>query len=202
MAKLPGLIFVVGVALGGCGDDSTSTPDLSLTLDLAGAPDCATYCTTIEAACVLGSDGGDYTQYPSTTACLAYCTKNAAWPAGSTSDVRMNTLGCRLGHASIAKATPASACVVAGPSGGNVCGSWCDNYCQLMQKNCTGANAIYDPATCMSKCATMPATGQPGDTVGNTVQCRIYHLGVAFDDPVTHCPHGRTLLDNSTGPCQ
>jgi hypothetical protein len=96
---------------------------------------------------------------------------------------------------------PATECANAGPSGNNVCGSWCENFCYLMEKNCTGSNAIYDAATCMQKCATMPATGTAGDVSGDTVQCRIYHMGVAFDDPVTHCPHGRTLADNPDGPC-
>jgi hypothetical protein len=132
--------------------------------------------------------------------CADYCENAAGWPAtGSGSSV-----ACRQQQlASIASAADVKArCDAAGPSGNNVCGSWCDNFCQLMLKNCTGGNAIYDAATCMTKCATMPSTGLPGDVTGNTVQCRIYHMGVAFDDPVTHCPHGRTIADNPNGPCQ
>ena len=27
------------------------------------------------------------------------------------------------------------------------------------------------------------------DTAGDSLACRLYHATVAYDDPVTHCPH-------------
>jgi hypothetical protein len=194
--------LAAAAALAGCGDDSASGADLGTpALDMAASgAACAAYCDAVQGACAASSDGGALTQYMSGSDCLDYCDNAAAWPAGASG----NTLGCRLAQATAAAtgSDVAAHCAAAGPSGDNVCGSWCDNFCQLMLKNCTGANAIYDAATCMTKCASMPATGKPGDVTGNTVQCRIYHMGVAFHDPVTHCPHGRTLADNPSGPCQ
>jgi hypothetical protein len=198
------LLLLVGAAcLGGCGDDTTAKPDMSAaTGDMSAASAaCALYCGTMTRACTGGNDAGTFIQYQDEASCIHYCNGNGDWPAGTTGASSGNTLACRGAHAEAALANPAGECANAGPSGNNVCGGWCENYCYLMEKNCTGANAIYDAATCLQKCATMPSNGNPGDVDGDTVQCRIYHMGVAFDDPTTHCPHGRTLADNPNGPC-
>ena len=198
------LLFLINA--GGCGDDTTAKPDMSVAdIDMlvTASAGCALYCDVITKACSGGNDAGSFAQftYPDESSCIAYCNGNGDWPAGTTGASTGNTLACRGTHAEAALNNPATECANAGPSGNNVCGSWCENFCYLMEKNCTGSNAIYDAATCMQKCATMPATGTAGDVSGDTVQCRIYHMGVAFDDPVTHCPHGRTLADNPDGPC-
>jgi hypothetical protein len=194
----------IGCFAVGCGDDTTSnTIDMSIAHDLSasGAPTCSAYCTKIQASCTGSGDAGSNAQYTDSTSCNNYCMTAAAWPAGTAADTSGNTLGCRLYHAGAAASDPVTHCPHAGPTGGNVCGTWCDNYCQLMAKNCTGSNAVYDAATCMTKCMTIPTTGKPNDTSGNTVQCRIYHLGVAATDAATHCPHSKTLADLPTGPC-
>ena len=201
--------FLAIIAIGcfgvGCGDDTTSTSglDMSVAHDLASgnAPTCATYCAKIEMNCTASGDGGGNAQYADTATCTSYCMTAAGWPAGMIGDTSGNTIGCRLYHAGAAAADPVTHCPHAGPTGGNVCGTWCEHYGQLMAKNCTGSNAVYDAATCMTKCATIPTTGQPNDTTGNTIQCRIYHLGAAAGDPVLHCPHAKTATDLPTGPC-
>ena len=202
--------FLAVVAIGcfavGCGDDTTSgSGDMSVAHDMAGgtAPTCGAYCAKIQMNCTASGDGGGgNAQYPDVNTCTSYCMNAAGWPAGTSADTSGNTLGCRLYHAGAAAADPVLHCPHAGPTGGKVCGSLCENYCQLMAKNCTGANAIYDMATCMSNCTMIPDNGQPNDTTGNSVQCRIYHLGVAAADPVTHCPHSRIITDPMfTGPC-
>ena len=67
--------------------------------------------------------------------------------------------------------------------------SLCEQYCILAELNCDGANKIdFGPQPCEAQCGTWPE-GDPGDTLGNSVQCRLYHLGVAALDPETHCPH-------------
>ncbi len=203
--RIGSALLTLALFVGGCGDDSSmsTSMDLSAGVDMAGGgPTCAAYCSKIQMTCNMASDGGGGTeQYPNVATCMTYCSMVAAWPAGMTGDQSGNTVGCRLYHASAAAANPTLHCPHAGPTGGNVCGTWCDNYCQLMAKNCTGANAVYDAATCMTKCATIPTTGNPGDTSGNSVQCRIDHLGFAFADPAMHCPHAKTLADLPTGPC-
>ncbi len=161
----------------------------TLSID-GGAPTCESYCADITAACT-----GDNAQYADADACLAYCT-NSQLPIGATGDVDGNSLGCRTYHAGVAAQTdPAVHCIHAGPSGGDICGSWCDNYCHLAANNCSDGDALFgDDAACADACALYPLNGDAGDTVGNSVQCRIYHLGVAGDDtgagPTVHCPHG------------
>jgi len=205
--RLAFALLAVGCFASGCGDDTTTSSggDMSIAHDLAGggsAPTCAAYCAKIEMNCTAGSgDGGGHEQYADVATCTSYCMTAADWPAGMTGDTSGNTIGCRLYHAGAAAADPTTHCPHAGPTGGNVCGSWCDNYCQLMAKNCTGSNAVYDAATCMTKCATIPTSGQVNDTTGNSIQCRIYHLGVAASDPATHCAHAKTVTDNPTTPC-
>ncbi len=154
-------------------------------------PTCADYCAAITAACT-----GDQAQYSDESECYSYCSAWGAFPKGSVADTSGNTLGCRLYHAGVAATeAPTIHCPHAGPSGGGVCGNWCDGYCHLALKNCKGGNTLYaSEADCQSACADFPATGSPGDTGGDNVQCRIYHLGLAGSDWPTsagiHCSHG------------
>src|SRR5690606_610121 len=72
------------------------------------------------------------------------------------------------------------------------CGSWCETYCTAALEVCTGDDAIYgDMAECMTACAPLDDEGDPGATLGDTVQCRIYHLtaALASGDTTMHCPH-------------
>jgi hypothetical protein len=66
----------------------------------------------------------------------------------------------------------------------------CPSYCNLIQTNCTGANAQYpDLGHCLGSCASF-APGALGDMSGNTLGCRIYHAGVpSMTTPATHCVH-------------
>lgn len=182
----------------GCDDDTTSSADMSIAHDLAtgNAPTCAAYCAKIQMNCT-GGDAGGNEQYASESACNTYCTSAAAWPAGMIGDTSGNTIGCRLYHAGAAAADPVTHCPHAGPTGGAVCGSLCENYCQLMAKNCTGVNAVYDPTTCMSKCTMLGDKGHANDTSGNTVQCRITYLGLAATDP-TKCVNAFQVGDGAT----
>jgi hypothetical protein len=67
----------------------------------------------------------------------------------------------------------------------------CEEYCDVLFQGCNGNLAQYDtPSECMEVCATLPRDGMDGDVSGNSIQCRIYHAGVAVDtDPGFHCPH-------------
>ena len=154
-------------------------------------PSCADYCTIITANCQ-GADA----QYADADACVAYCETQAALPVGASSDTAGNTVGCRMYHAGVAgMGEPGVHCPHAGPSGGDVCGTWCDNYCHLSGLNCIGDDTLYsDNAECLTGCDAFAADGAPGDTEGDSVQCRIYHLGVAGSEAdgsaALHCPHG------------
>ncbi|MCZ6652139.1 MAG: hypothetical protein O7D91_03840, partial [Planctomycetota bacterium] len=152
---------------------------------------CYGYCVVISTNCT-----GAYAQYSSPDACLAYCNDWAQLPAGSDTDTSVNTIGCRIYHAESAETSGDYAfhCPHAGPSGGNYCGTWCENYCYLAMLNCTGSSQLYgDLPECMDACAFFPDDGMPNDTSGDTVQCRIHHLGQAGSSPGVddfHCPHG------------
>ncbi len=160
-------------------------------IDAAPAPTCEDYCSTIQSACTAEP------QYANETVCVAHCEMFGQIPLGTSADMSGHTVGCRTYHATVAVAqnAPEIHCPHAGPSGGDVCGSWCENYCHLAMLNCTGSVALYSSETeCFATCAQIPATGRANDTSGDTVQCRIHHLGLAGTEPptsqATFCPVG------------
>jgi hypothetical protein len=57
----------------------------------------------------------------------------------------------------------------------------CATYCDGMTRICTGANAQYaSAAQCRTACnATTWACGDPGDTMGNSLFCRLAHMALA-----------------------
>lgn len=119
----------------------------------------------------------------------------AAMPAGAPGAMAGNSLECRSYHVGVAgngsAGSPATHCPHAGPDGAGACGTSCEHYCDVVQYDCTGANAVYaDRPACLAACATLDASGTPGDTSGDSVQCRTYHATAAvFLGLATHCPH-------------
>jgi hypothetical protein len=66
----------------------------------------------------------------------------------------------------------------------------CNYYCTNIIATCkTTNNQFEDMATCMSMCANYPNDAGAGIQTGDSLACRMYHLGAAMSDPVTHCPH-------------
>lgn len=163
---------------GGCtGDDPADPP-----------PDiCATYCIEMTKACT-----GANRQYRSEEECRSAC---ALLPPGTPDDVGLNTVGCRL------KQARAAQCVAAGPYGGETCGSRCEAYCDIVEKNCIaklGApNAPYaSKSDCLESCGRDytfdPAVGEGPDIpflAGDNLNCREHHLILAISDPSGHCGH-------------
>lgn len=149
------------------------------------APTCAAYCASITSHCTGGS-----AQYASEQACFELCTaEGLGWAVGTLADQTGNTLGCRSYHADAAAND--DHCAHAGPTGGGACGDYCDVYCDAALANCTEANQLFaDAASCHAACARFPVAGDVNDRDGNTVQCRLYHLGAARAEPAVHCPHG------------
>jgi cysteine-rich repeat protein len=80
--------------------------------------------------------------------------------------------------------------VGADPADTTQCLPTCENYCDLMLATCDAGNQQYASiAECLETCADFPA-GTAGATDGDSLACRMYHLGVATTtDPATHCPH-------------
>ncbi len=166
----------------------------------AAAPTCEAYCKVVVANCT-----GDNSQYKDEAECNNYCKTLGKLPVGAADDKAGNTVGCRTYHATAAKDDPKTHCSHAGKSGGNACGTWCDNYCHLADKSCLVAKQEMDVDTgsCLTKCKGLKDGGKANDAAGDTVQCRIYHLGVAGTDEANakiHCPHGKIAPAAGT-PC-
>ena len=152
-----------------------SMPDADLT------PTCANYCAAFEAACTNAATD----EFASSAACESYCTTNAI-PMGNPEDSSGNTIGCRTTHAGLAPGNQTVHCPHAGQTGGNVCGTWCENYCHLAATRCTGGNQITFAVDCMTDCSAMTVgAGAPlAEADTDTVQCRIQQLAVV---PTANC---------------
>lgn len=148
-------------------------------------PTCAAYCASVTQNCTGGA-----AQYASEADCVAFCdANNLTWGVGTTADAAGNTLGCRQYHAGAAAND--DHCAHAGPTGGGACGTYCDVYCDAALNNCTADNQLYaDTETCHAICEHFPDNGNVNAAEGDSVQCRLYHLGAAKAAPADHCAHG------------
>lgn len=165
-------------------------------------PNCTDYCQLVLASC--GTDE-EYSPYPNASVCKAMCQTWAGFPAGKEGDQSGNSIGCRAYHAAVAADEPETHCEHAGPAGGNVCGEWCDNYCHLAMRNCTGNNAQYDSLNdCLAVCDVIPDEGIIGEKTGDSLQCRMSHLVAAGTEPpasaVASCADGGELSPACTQP--
>jgi hypothetical protein len=152
-------------------------------------PNCSTYCDAIATACT-----GANAQYENDMACQMYCLMSVTWDPGNLGQSDVNTIGCREHHALLAEdGDAATNCAYASPSGGDQCGTWCENYCQIAMSNCTGGNQLYNnESACLTSCESFDASGDAGDTSGDTLQCRITYAGKAGgwgNVAVTNCPN-------------
>jgi hypothetical protein len=155
---------------------------------------CAAYCDFYTSTC--SAQAGALDKATCNSLCKALTKTDTAnqGMAGATSG---DSIACREYHSCAASMTAANLpvhCPHASIwSGGDTCGTNCDAYCQIETTVCTGANAAFGGMNeCLSKCGAWAATGKAGDTSGNTIQCREYHLGVASTsdaNAMTHCPH-------------
>jgi hypothetical protein len=148
-------------------------------------PSCDSYCDLVTRHCF-----GEFALYSSEEACSEYCHFVADFDEGILGETSGNTLACRIHYGNaVGLDDPEAGCAAAGPAGGNVCGSWCDNYCDLAMKNCDGENALYDSRdSCMDACADLPVDDSSDALTGDAVQCRIDILGgPAYVNPELYC---------------
>ena len=154
----------------GCVDSGMVSP---VCADLL--PRCESYCTAITAYCT-----GVNAQYGSYSECMATCTEAPKIPLGdytaSTTQAE-NTVACRLHSARLSYFTDQGLrCEFAGLSGGNHCGTLCQNYCFLQSKGCDGGGYAYsgnpDDVQCLTECNGWSQQGAPGDTASDTAYCR------------------------------
>jgi hypothetical protein len=191
-------LYHAGVALTDAASATTHCPHAGG----SGATVCGTKCENLCNVVPFHCTGTNLGWAPTT--CMAFC--SSLPPGGNANATDGNSIDCRIYHASAGKALNQLDvhCPHSSPSGGSVCGSYCENYCYLSLTHCTGANShnYTDNAACMTACNAFNQTGKPGDTDGNTVQCRIYHIqaGKALNQLDVHCPHAAMNPAAST-PC-
>ena len=137
-----------------------------------------TFCSQYQSTCV---DAGHSLAY---TDCA---TEYNAMTAGTDGDVSGDTAACREYHLGVAMTTdPSVHCPHAGPSGGDVC---VPPFCATYQSTCVDAGHSLAYQNCAVELTSM-STGAEGDTTGDTIACREYHLSVAAaQDPAVHCLH-------------
>ena len=77
-------------------------------------------------------------------------------------------------------------------------GLTCDAYCALYESGCADFNEYDNTEACLAQCAQWPL-GTEGATDGDSLACRLYHVGVAnMADANVHCPHASP---NGAGVC-
>ena len=65
----------------------------------------------------------------------------------------------------------------------------CQRYCDLIVEGCVeGIRQYANREECLTTCALYPP-GEPGDEVGNSLSCRLYHAELALEEPDPHCYH-------------
>ncbi len=161
--------------------DSESEP-----FDPDEVPSCERYCEIVLEACP-SSEDSNYAVFDSVFSCVRQCQQ---FPEGEPGDATGNSRACRATHAQFALQFPGERgfeCPAAGPGGDGVCGTNCEGYCALMGGLCAGSLE----EDCMAQCLEVPDTGGYDTSIieGNSLQCRLYHLGAATVSPNFHCAH-------------
>jgi hypothetical protein len=219
MAKLAALVLLLAgasSALGACQaiagiEERTYQP---VTAGAAGADpnqppsqECVDYCEKAKTTCHTALDGTDVpggVLYLTDEACLATCQQLL--------NADPKSISCRVQQLRSVSTgeDPDRYCANAGPGGNGVCGSNCQNYCQLFKGVCREQFEKYAPtsegddgiATCVSKCAGLTDTGYfdttksaTGNYFGDTLQCRLVHTCSSIVDSTLsianspHCQH-------------
>ncbi len=127
---------------------------------------------------------------------------------GTPGEMTGATLACREHWAAQSATDPSAHCPKAGPAGGAVCGSSCDNFCTLSQAVCSGGDAVYaDIFSCIeTDCLGWPDANEPYSAdptdVTDSFRCRLYQLSLAATDATLCDAHGGpNALDGTSTIC-
>ncbi len=150
---------------------------------------CADYCNTVQTNCM-----GAVAVYPPATEDFDFCAAVCALLPQTGPEDGDNNIPCRIKNAQLATVEQDVQCPAAGPGGDGVCGTNCEAFCLLLEAECqANFNGLYTgQADCRAKCtAEIPDPGGYSINVyeGPTIQCRLYHLTVATEQPNVHCHH-------------
>ncbi len=165
--------------------------------------DCETWCGLLAANCAAkDAIGADFEalskgQFKN---CPSWCKDIADYDPGTIGHPAANTLACRIHHAQQAAASATAAqnhCQVAGPTGGGVCGTLCQNYCHLMDQVCDGA--YKNETSCLLECS-----GARGQYDGK-VQCLLSQVLTAALDgqtkAIADACAASTVVNSKTSAC-
>jgi hypothetical protein len=143
------------------------------TVDLRAVA-CAAYCVDNMDACT-GADA----QYINENSCNAYCNTFTPFPFGEADTTSGNSIECRRVHSGIARDSGQTGvhCPHTGYTGGNTCGTWCQNFCSLAAQNCP--SLFPGDGACATVCGSLDDSGEIDATTGNTLQCRLTFLMLA-----------------------
>jgi hypothetical protein len=153
---------------------------------------CHDYCDVVMDACT-----GTNTVYTTKDICLGVC---AQLDPGDAEDTNVNTVACRQFYADEAEREPVDNCRLAGPGGGNKCGTDCEAYCQLYPAVCPADYKYKSTADCLKFCGALPNQKDfdvARDHDGDTVECRLVHTSSATLKPKDHCPHAPIFPDET-----
>jgi hypothetical protein len=179
---------------------------------------CVAYCAFMK---VCKDDYAEYLPAEQADPCMAICQRftrpssdSYDFDPGNPPAADADTLGCHLWHAHKASLEhPEIHCRHAGPLGEGQCGNDpCRAFCLLDLYFCAdeGPAGVYgnrDPGICETVCGNGPEvdaafyfdpdSGDLASTVGNSLNCRLWHLekGIAINDRNTHCPHTDLVSD-------
>jgi hypothetical protein len=145
---------------------------------------CRDYCDTVMENCV-----AENALYTNDAQCMGACL--ALEPGFS--EPTGNTVSCRLNRAQAAAREPGVECRLAGPGGGGgPCGSDCEAWCTLLGAACPEEAAQLGDeceSTCETALLDLGSFNLERDYGGDTLQCRLVHTVVSFEDPGVHCGH-------------
>jgi hypothetical protein len=165
-------------------------PQLDAGLD--PPPSCAKYCDLVMANCT-----GKSAQYASSDECLAFCRHlPLVEPTRGADQKEAASVACRQYWADgPARTSPETYCLAAGPFGGNACGDRCTTFCTVLLSACSpdgGIIAYASQPECATACAGFSyrydtadggGEGPYGPQNGDTLNCRLYWLRAATNDP-------------------
>lgn len=149
--------------------------------------ECIEYCDAMETNC---PEGTEFQQYIDRDTCINSCN---AFEPGDRKDPTGNTLACRLRLAKAAATSSGEFCGNAGALGGGECGTNCEAWCSLLAAACPDEYEVL--LDCEAACSGLKDSGNrsfpKSYPSGADLQCRVYHVGAAFDNPKVHCAHAK-----------
>lgn len=130
-----------------------------------------------------------------TAACIAACSDDESAAAATSADAKNDDVGALAdAHGHEFDAADAAS-FDSGPKDAAVPG--CESFCKDLGPICMGIvpQPYASYSDCLTACAQY-AVGNPGDTSGDTLACRVYFMKAAKTDAVVHCQ--RTAADSTT----